>query len=652
MAIDGDTSTAWTVADRADALGHAIRLDTESAVDSIRVVQPLDPTTNRWITSVDVVLGPGTSDEDTVTVALDASSRTAAGQTIRLPRASTSVQFVIRSVATRERPELSGVDGVGFAELDTGLGATEEVVRLPLLDGLGDDTPIAVVLTRHRVNPADRWRSDPESRIVREFDLPVATTLRPAVEVRLDPRASDAVIADLLGVDAPTADRRLTGITAAAGWAALDGDPDTAWQSPFAGALGTTITIPDVPAGTDSARLRTVTDGLHSRITEVTIDDGETTQTVPVTDGSERLQFAPTPADGPLTITVTGVEPVTTVDRSTFDVVELPVAIAEITIAGVEPTELPDRIDTGCRDDLVTIDDAPLPLRLSGETADLLAGRPLVAQTCGDGTVALAPGAHTVRTADDRALQVDRIVLASVAPTPDPTPPPVAQLLTSTRDRRTATVGPCPDGCWFVQVEGWSEGWTAEVDGSDLGAPVPVDGGMNGWWLPPSGTARTVTMHWTAQRPVDVAIALTLVALALALALLLRDRRTLPLPEVHRVALELGRPVIGRRRAVGWTAGATVLAGLVAGPATGLLLGAVLVVGLVLVRRPRLTGGLALTAVAAIGLVVTSRVLGGDVPADFGFASHFEDLHRPMIAAVLGVVTAALCTRDTTPARV
>lgn len=652
MAIDGDPTTAWRVADRADPIGQAIRLDVDSPVDSIRVVQPLGSMINRWISTVDVVLDPGTPEEETVTVPLDATSRTKAGQTVALPRSVEAVQFVIVAVETRDRPELSGVDGVGFAELDAELGATEEMVRLPAIKELGPDVPVTVVLTRHRVGATDRWRSDPESRIVREFDLPATTTVRPSVEVRFDLRASDAVIADFLGAEVATADRRLTGITAAAGWSALDGDSNTAWQSPFAGALGATITVPDVPAGTDSVRIRTVADGLHSRISEVTIDDGVTSRVVPLSATTDRLRFAPTVADGPLTITVTGVEPVTTVDRSTFDVVELPVAIAEIAIQGVAPAVLPDRFATDCRSDLVTIDGEPLAVRVSGETADLLAGRPLTAQPCGDPNLVLRAGRHVVRTTDDPALQIDRVVLASATSTAEATTPPPADLESSTRDGRTATVGPCPDGCWFVQVEGWSKGWTADVDGTDLGRPVPVDGGMSGWWLPPSDTARTITMRWTAQRPVDIAIILTLVSLAIALALLVRDNRSLPRPEPERFSFAASRPAIGRRRAIAWTLVATAAAALAAGLSTGLLLGAALGVGLVVLRRPRLAGVIGLAAVGAIGVVVSSRVMGGDAPADFGFAAHFEDLHRPMIAAVLCVVCSTLCTRDTPPTRV
>ena len=55
MAIDGDATTAWRVADRFDATGQFIELTAEQPIDSIDVLQPIDGSTgaapNRWITA-------------------------------------------------------------------------------------------------------------------------------------------------------------------------------------------------------------------------------------------------------------------------------------------------------------------------------------------------------------------------------------------------------------------------------------------------------------------------------------------------------------------------------------------------------------------------------------------------------------------------
>ena len=85
MAIDGDATTAWRVADRFDATGQFIELTAEEPIDSIDVVQPIDGSTgaapNRWITAIDVSVDGGSP----VRVDLDDTSRSSTGQTIRLP---------------------------------------------------------------------------------------------------------------------------------------------------------------------------------------------------------------------------------------------------------------------------------------------------------------------------------------------------------------------------------------------------------------------------------------------------------------------------------------------------------------------------------------------------------------------------------------
>ena len=62
--------------------------------------------------------------------------------------------------------------------------------------------------------------------------------------VRLDQRATDAVLAELLGIDGPRASARLTGVPSAAGWAAADGDAATAWITPFGHVVGAALAVP------------------------------------------------------------------------------------------------------------------------------------------------------------------------------------------------------------------------------------------------------------------------------------------------------------------------------------------------------------------------------------------------------------------------
>ena len=85
MAIDGDLTTAWRVADRFDATGQFIELTADRPIDEIDVVQPVDGSTgaapNRWITAIDVSVDDGAS----VRLDLDETSRSMAGQTLSAP---------------------------------------------------------------------------------------------------------------------------------------------------------------------------------------------------------------------------------------------------------------------------------------------------------------------------------------------------------------------------------------------------------------------------------------------------------------------------------------------------------------------------------------------------------------------------------------
>ena len=223
--------------------------------------------------------------------------------------------------------------------------------------------------------------------------------------------------------------------------------------------------------------------------------DGRSTVTLP-----ERLT-------GPeLAIEITTVEPRTTTDRRYGDPVALPAAISELS-AGTR-TVLPADLDTGCRDDLLAIDGTPVPVQVVAPVADLLAGSPVEAVLC-EPELALEDGPHELDTTAGTGLQVDRVVLAGPQATAAPAGGPTIEVTSVDRTSRTATVDGCREGCWLVLGEGFNDAWRAEAAGQDLGPPQLVDGGFNGWRLPPTERPVEVTMHWTAQRPQTIALLLT-----------------------------------------------------------------------------------------------------------------------------------------------
>ena len=184
MAVDGDPATAWLVADRFNPIGQAIEVSGD--VSQLSLLQSQQPGASRLISSVRLDFDNAPSQ----VVALDDSSLHGTGQRVDVPPGSTFARITITAVEARPGGTDPGPSAVGFAEL--GLGAHPEVVTVPSdTSGVSADTPLAIVLTRLRTDPLNRWRSDPEPRLVRQFTLSSARDFATTLTVRRNARASD-----------------------------------------------------------------------------------------------------------------------------------------------------------------------------------------------------------------------------------------------------------------------------------------------------------------------------------------------------------------------------------------------------------------------------------------------------------------------------
>ena len=648
MAVDGDPTTAWLVADRGDPLGQTISLST-TADGRLVLLQALVPGASRRISQVQVAVG----DEAPRLVDLDDSSLTAPGQVVTVT-AGVPVTLTITAVTPRADGTDPGPSGVGFAEL--GPVATEWVrpPSAPLAD-LGADRPLALVLTRDRVRATDRWRADPEPELRRVFTLPTDRTFDTTVTLRLDQRAPDATIDAIAGTGGATADRRLTGVPSARGSSAVDGDLDTAWTTPFGRAVGAVLTVP-LAAGTTATGFTIVqpVDGRHATITSLTYrtETGEAIVAVPAPDAQGRSTVAlGGPVTGSLVLTIDAVTDATTVDRRYGETFGLPAAISELEGLPLAPVPAPTTNPaSGCRTDLLTVDGQPVGVEV-GDLGALVAGRAVDAVLC-DGPLHLAAGEHRLAGAAGAVtgIDVDRLTLLDGV---DRAGAPAAHpqvTVERTRTRRTATVAPCPAGCWLVLGEGYDDAWTAAVrGGADLGAPVQIAGGFNGWWLPPSTDTRTVTMTWSPQRGLDLALLVALAGVLVCIAVAVLDRR--PVGSVPAVASpELDRdtsPV--SRRAVAVAAGVLVAGtALVVSPAWAVaaLVPAVLVVVL---RRPRAMAVAAAVLTGVLGATVAWRQLADRHLPDAGWPGWFEDLHRAGMFVVALLVAGTLDSDTSRP---
>ncbi|MEO1059416.1 MAG: hypothetical protein AAFY28_21120, partial [Actinomycetota bacterium] len=478
-------------------------------------------------------------------VDLDETSWTAIGQQIATPplRGGTQLELRIDDVSIGDPALAASRDGVGFVEVDLGLGPTAEWIRPPI-DGLAQlgESPVAFVLTRLRTDPLDVWRADPEPALQRQLELPRAIDGDVQLTVRADARASDAVLADLFG-DGPAdrsasdtvavANRRLTGSIAARGAAATDGNPETAWITPFDGAVGASLRIDGV-APMNEFLVRQPA-GPFSRITRLVVDDDRGSSFVvdvpPADDAGVSVVALPGSVEGAIAVTIDAVEPATTIDRRYGDQRTLPSAIAELTAEAIgvrQPaTATNTTIDWDCaRPALFEVDGAAVPVGFTAGAGALAAGAPAHAIPCTE--VDLDAGQRRLASTNRRAagLTVDRIVLAeSGVPVLDQPPAPQVTVTNDGTRRRTVDVGPCPEACWLVLGEGYNTAWSATIDGEQLDGPQLVDGGFNGWQLPPSTDAVTVTMRWTMQWPVTFGLTLSAVGVVIAVAIVLLTSR-------------------------------------------------------------------------------------------------------------------------------
>ncbi|MDP9464784.1 MAG: DUF3367 domain-containing protein [Actinomycetota bacterium] len=626
MAVDGDLTTAWLVSDRFNPIGES--LEVSGDVSNLTLVQSQQPGASRMISSVR--LDFGTADQRFVD--LDATSLQAGGQRIDVPTGSTFVRITITAVAARPAGTDPGASAVGFAEL--GLGRHREVVRVPSdTSGVVPATPLAIVLTRLRTDPLNRWRSDPEPRIIREFALASDRRFTTQFVLRRNARASDEVLNRLAGVDTATSNRRLIGDPQSTAAHAVDGDRATAWTSPFSDVIGSALTIPlDTSQATSSLTLTQPVDQSHSIITRVTvtIGDASTTLDVPPPDGDGRSTIEIPPATAtPLSLTVDDIAPRTTIDRRYAETTVLPVAIREIEASSIAASR-PIAVAPACRTDLVEIDGQVIPISVTSATiARLLAGSAVTVQPCDPPVVDLAVGTHQLSAAAGSVtgLDVDQIVLQSgqSEPTSSATRPTVT--VQRSRTTRTATITDCPAGCWLILGEGYNNGWKATLGTTDLGAPRQISGGFNGWRLPGSTSPVTVTMTWAPQRTMWIGMGLAALAVLACAALIWRDRAGAEIRTPTAPALHWPIEAVGRRRSSSAAVALVVLAFLSISPNYGMLAA---LVGLVIVvfRRPRIAGVASLVLISALAAVIVRRQLRYRLVANPSWPAAFDDLHR------------------------
>jgi len=538
-AVDGRLDTAWTVGAFDEVVGEhlTLTLDEPAPIESLTFVQARSQGQNRWITDLRIHL-----DDQAMDVVLDATSRTPPGQLVHLSGADIRVVVLeVRDTDVGRLDHYAGVTGVGFAEVGVAGVAADETILLPtdLTDLLGYDSgaELAIVLTRQRSDPRDPIRSEPERGMDRTMDLPWARTFELRGEARWSAHADDALLDDP-GAPRVRATASLAGDLVSRGRAAFDDDPTTAWQPPIGPQDGQAVTITHpVPRAFRDLTLTYRADGLHSAPSAVTVlVDG-----VPI--GRSTLPGTLRAADDLVTVDL-GLPDATgrsltmrideVVERRTMNWYSglpdvLPVAIVDIS-DGFDFPERPQRIDTGCREDLLRLDGRSVPVRITGSTPDAFARRPLAVTACGP-TLELSEGEHRiVATAGaDSMYDLDRLVLTSASSVIAPTHAGMPSLRVQKLDRTEILleVEGATSPYWLILGQSLSAGWQLRDDaGLDHGPPRLVDGFANGWLVAPDDAARTsFRLVWAPQRTVWIGLWASVMAALACLLVAIRGRR-------------------------------------------------------------------------------------------------------------------------------
>ncbi len=567
-AFDGDVDTAWRTGAFDDVRGERIRvvLDHPITTDHVNLVQPLKTPNERYITHAVMTFDGGAD----VPFDLGKPSRSAAGQTVHFPeRTFRTFEITIQDTNLGQLLNYGGVSPVGFAEIrlrGDGPGArpvrVQEITKMPsdLLSAVGSasrNRSLVLLMNRERVIPVPP-RSDPELAMTRSFQLPTARTFGVGSDVGLSPYLADDAVDRLLGyagsvVASSTA--RLPGAPKDRASAALDGDPSTAWVTPFSDVnQSVNVRLPN-EVTLDHLDLQLVADGRHSVPTKIEVrsSTGEhrvvdvpavADQAAPDAAVAAPVQFRPITGSN-FTITVQDVRRVTTREWYCECDLTMPVGIAELGMQGVPPVRMPDRLPGDCRDDLITVDGRQVPARVVGTTADALALQSLSLVSCtGSGVpqVSLAAGRHVLRTArgEKVGFDVNRLALASEAggtpwtsfdasgalvgtgaPAAGSTSPRV-DVVSSGRTKTKVRITGATNPFWLVMGQSTNAGWRATVNGHELGGSTLTDAYANGWLVrpDPAGGAIEATIEWVPQRTVNRAIALSVLGALACLGIL------------------------------------------------------------------------------------------------------------------------------------
>ena len=692
-AIDDDPRTAWSTGGYSDVVGERLRIDYTRPIttDHIDVLQSAG---NRFITRLGVLL----DGQRVATVATDDSSFVGEGQRVDLggTRTFRSLELVIDAANVSGLNSYVGVDNVGLRTVRVPGTSATEWIRVPSEDldrWAPDATSLTWLFSRWRADPVEGYRQDPELRLARLFEVPEPMRVNLQGQARLDGRADSSVIDTLLGREGKESgwavvrgDHYLAGVPRARPSSALDGDPTTAWTTPFGSQVGRGFSV-EFPRPTyiDALDLTIVTDERHSvpTVLELSTPDGTSRRlTLPdlaTTAGLDSTTSVTIPVE-PFVTTDLEVRILETRDRPTQEYFSrrdhaLPLSIVELGLpVGVGP--LPAAVPEICRTGLLTLDGTDVPLRLRGSVAVAEERGPVAVLPCTDDPLTLAPGEASLLTAVglDAGLDVDQLELTRISAIGDTVATGVTdesaaapRLVAVQTDELRWEVTPSPSDSpyWLVLGQSLSPGWKARVAGGpDLGEPVLIDGFANGWLVDPAvvGPGGSIVLEWTPQKVVDVALVVSALSglIVIGIAIVTARRATRRTDRRDQAVLDgADHPPVpfaanasaGARsgRASLFVVGASTIVGFLLG-GVPVAIGALVVGGLALRDRRRRVVALApAVLVSLVALTYAAYQILRPLSPGVEWPTGFGPVHQLTLIAVVTLVIDTLMRKVRTP---
>ncbi len=547
FAFDGDDSTAWKVGAFDDVEGEHIDLHSTQPIttDHLSLLQT-QKQANRWITKV--TLGFDCNDDRCASeqvVDLGDASRLVPGQEISFPsRTFRNLRVTIDDTNLGKLARYTGVS---------------EVVRPPtnLLDTVGAasiDHPLSWIFQRRSALPTDLLVNEPEPTMDRLVSTPAARQAVAYGKARMSTRIADDAADRLIGLPDAAAgsltassNRHLPGDLRSRAASSVDGDLSTAWQTPVNGSIGASVDVTyGSPVSFDHLPISFIADGRHTvpKVVSLSVDGGapQRFDLGATSLGEGRARGATTTVDvptGPITgtrftFTIDEVQERPSKDWFSGTRTVTPLGIAEW---GLPVTRAQQPAGTAfpstCRTDLLQVNGTAVPMRVVGTVGDALDHNMLRLEACGD-PVSLPKGTSELTTTLGKTsgLDVDLLAMSSAAgggpgvdslatPLGDGPTPPTTTSQRPGRLQYDVSVKDAAEPYWLILGQSLSPGWTATVGGHDLGTPTLINGYANGWRVDPStvGANATITLKWTPQSTVWIALWASLLGAVLCIGL-------------------------------------------------------------------------------------------------------------------------------------